>query len=267
MQSEYFIFNGINSEDMGLYIIRMDTGFITNPFIGSKSLNQAVRPGRVKASREGLTREVIEFDLQMVLLDDYGKLKEWTPEERMRIARWLFQDEYAAFQTEDDLGKIYYGMFTNEQNLFTMNNTGYLELHFVTNSHTAWSPVIDHAFDFWNNDAGGRIITIENLSNISKNYEPKIEIEMKHEVGESNLEFKLINLSNDNKEFIFTGLRRDEIISVDNENRIILSSYSAHINPYGSFNKNWLELVYGENQLQIFGKCAINIQCQFPIMR
>lgn len=267
MQSEHFIFNGVSSQDMGLYIIRMDTGFISNPLIGSRSINTSVRTRSVRALPQGIAKEVISFDLQMVLLDDNQQLQEWTPERRSAIAKFLFSDNYASFQTADDLGKIYYGMFTDAQNIYTLNNTGYLELTFTTNANTAWSPVINHYYDLRNNPSTGTIITVENLSNITKKYEPKIEFVMAESSGLPNKTLEITNISNNNRIFKFEGLRFDEKISVDNANRIILSSYPVNINPYEKFNKKWLELVYGLNMLKVKGKCSIQMQMQFPLMR
>lgn len=266
MQSEYFIFDGIESSEMGLYIVRMDSGFIENPFTGGKTLKQEMRKNSVRPYFYGVEKSVLEFSLTLALLDDELQPKEWSAEQRMTVARWLLHDTYKSFQTNDDLGKIYYGIFTDATNIFTVNNTGYLEITFTTNSYCAWSPVIYSVFDLWNNPVEGTIVEIENISNINKLFLPKIEIEMKEASGEL-YDVQLINISNNNKEFSFTGLRYDEIISVDNENGIIISSYPIHINPYGSFNKQWFELVYGINQIKIIGKCKVTFESQFPIIR
>ena len=267
MQSEHFIFDGVSSEEIGLYIIRMDKGFISNAYVGEKKIKSEIKSNRVESLMQGVAHYVIKFDLEMVLLDDNKELREWTPVARQEVAKLLFKDRYCSFQSADDLGKVYYGMFTNAQQIFTMNGTGYLKLSFTTNAYTAWSNVLNHSFNFWNNDASGRIIEIINESNIGKKYKPKIEIEMLEEEGLIDAEFKIFNISNNNKEFSFKDLRFDEVISVDNMNGIIKSSYPININPYDNFNKQWFELVYGVNKLKIFGKCKINIQAQFPIMR
>ena len=267
MQSEYFIFDGIASADMGLYIVRMNDGFVDNPFAGGKNLKIESRRNKVNPYFYGVEKSVLEFSLQLTLLDENLQPKEWTAAERMVVAKWLFHDTYKAFQTADDLGKVYYGIFTKDSNIATVNGTGYLEVNFQTNSYCAWSPVTYSTFDLWNNTETGTIIEVENLSNVNNIYLPKIEIEMKHSDLESDLTVQLINLSNNNLDFSFTGLYYDEIISVDNENKIILTSYPVHINPYELFSKNWMKLVYGVNQIQVFGKCKITFECQFPLIR
>ena len=258
MESQYFIFDGIKSKDMDLHIMRIDhSGFVDSPYWGSQDIQEERHKNKIKAYYYGVSKEPIEFTIQLVLMDKNNKPKKWTPRERFKIAKWLLQDTYKEFQTSDDLGKIYYAICTSEANLQLINQEGYMELTFKTNSPYAWSPVYIDTFDLSNNTTK-TTITLHNGSNILKKFMPKVEIEMK---GSTAVTLK--NLTNGGKEFTIKNRATSEVISFDNENKIIKSSLNT--NPFGSFNRNWLELVEGENRIEVTGKCILTVKSQYPI--
>ena len=259
MQSEYFLFDGVQSSEMGLYIVRFESGFIQSPYIGGKSIKKQSRKNDVQQYFFGVEKESIEFTIQVALLDNNMQPREWTPQERFKIGKWLFHDTCKEFQTADDLGKRYYGIFTNDINTFTLNNEGYVELTFETNSNCAWSPTYIDEFDLSDNPTS-TIKELENRSNVLKIYKPKMEIQLVN--GETNISIK--NLSNSGKTISFTDLIANELISIDNKNKIILSDMFGS-NPFSKKNKNWLELVYGINSLEITGRCIITFKSIFPI--
>lgn len=79
----------------------------------------------------------------------------------------------------------------------------------------------------------------------------------------------LTNLTDGGKQFIFTDLQSGEIIYVDNRRKQIMSSlkeyYNMNIYRYANFNKNWLRLVEGINQIEVEGTCKIQTKMQFPM--
>lgn len=262
MESMYFIYDNIKSSDMGLYNVRVEhSGFIETPYWGEADIKQEILPNRLTPYDYGMEFQPIEFTLQFALADKNLQADEWTPLKRYEIARWLIGDRktYRPFQTSDDLGKIYYAKCISAGDLNLISTKGYVELTFITNSCYAWSPTYVETFNLSNN-ATSTIIELENRSNVLKHYRPKIEIQM---AGSTDVTLK--NLSNGGKEFKFTGLRTDELVSVDNENELVLSNYPININPLANFNRGWLELVYGVNRIEIIGKCIVYVKSSFPI--
>lgn len=241
---------------MEQYLVRAAGSDTPSPFFGGQSVDEESIRDRVAPYSFGTTREPIEFTIEISPVD-----KEWTPQRKSEIGRWLIHDEYKEFQTASDMGKIYYAIVT-EASEFTLhsNNIGYIPITFRTNSPYAWSPIYIDRFDLSEND-GKQIIEIDNLSNINKNYKPKIEIEL----ADYETDVTLRNLSNKGEVFKFEGLFDNEIVSVDNENEIMVSN-RALSNPFSKFNGNFLELVYGVNQIEVTGKVIIGIKCQFPIL-
>ena len=260
MESMYFIFDGVKSSDMDLYIMQIDhSGFIETPYIGSTDIKEEKIHNKTTPYFYGVDRENLEFTVQFVLMDKYGNPKKWTPQDRNKIARWLIHDEYKEFISSDDLGKRYMVIATSDSNLNLINTQGYVEVTFRCNSPYAWSPVYINSFDLSNNTTS-TIIELENMGNVIKRYRPKLEIQM---MGDTSV--TLTNLSDGGREFKLFDLRTDEIISIDNENEIILSNYPVNINPLANFNRNWLELVFGVNQIKVIGRCKIWVKSCFPI--
>ena len=254
MQSEFFIFDGINSSDMGLYNVRMQSGLVENPFMGSKDTIKTKVPTKDIPYFHGVNKDVIQFTLQFSLLDE-----EWTPEKTHEIARWLLHDTYKSFQSADDLGKYYYVICVNGENLYKANNKGYVELTFESNAPYAFSPIYLNEYDLSDNTTIDTI-QIENRSDLNDYYYPTVEIELQG----TTTDITLANLSDGGREFSFTGLSTGETISVDNENKYIVSDVPA-VYRFSEFNKNWLRLVYGINQIEVTGECIITVRTQYPI--
>lgn len=268
MESQFFIFDGIKSSDMNLHIMKIDhSGFIETPYTSSVDIKEEKLAKRHTPYFYGVERDNIEFTVQLVLMDNYNQPKKWTPQERYNVARWLFHDEYKEFISSDDIGKRYYCIATSDSDLNLINSQGYMEVTFTCNSPFAFSPTYVEFFDLTGNTTT-TIIEIENRSNIIKRYKPKLEIEYPNIAGfPETTDIILKNLSDGGREFELTDVKKGEIYSFDNENRIIKSSRQVNLNPLTHFNRNWVELVYGVNQIEVIGRCHLWIKSQYPIIQ
>lgn len=257
MESEYFIFDNIKSTDMDVYIVRMDSGLAKSPFFGGQGIEEKQTHSRITPYHFGTQKEPIQFTIQISPVD-----KKWTPQLRNKIGRWLIHDVYKPFQTSDDMGKYYYAICTEAPDFELANTLGYLEMVFRTNSAYAWSPVYIEEFNLLDNIAG-TIIELENMSNVLKYYYPVVEIK----VVEGTSEIKIENLSDGGRLFKFDGLVGNEVISIDNENEIMITANPIRDNIFSKFNRNWLRLVYGVNRLKVTGSCKLKFKLQFPILQ
>lgn len=256
MQSEHFIFNGIHSADMEQYLVRTKSGAIPSPYFGGQNIQESYLKGKLTPYHFNTTLNPIKFTIEISPLE-----KEWTPQRKNELGKWLLHDTYKSFQTADDLGKYYYAIVTGMPQFELYGNKGFIPITFRTNSAFAWSPIYIEHFDLSEN-IESQIITLNNLSNINKKYRPKFEFKLIG--GETNVKFK--NLSNNGQITEFSDLLTTETISIDFENEIIESSLLMS-NPFSKFNKNWLELVYGVNQIEVNGKIKLWVKSQFPILQ
>lgn len=265
MESMYFIFDGIKSSDMGLYIMRIgETGFVQTPYWGGADIHESKNRKKVTPYFYGVTRNNLEFPpLQLVLCDKNMQPRKWTSDDRYRIAKWLCHDTYKEFISSDDLGKRYYVLAEAQTDLHLINTQGYMEVKFRCNSSYGFSPIYIDQFDLSNNIETATI-ELENKSNVVNYYRPIIEFELVDNC--TDIQFK--NLSNGGKTMRFEGLNPNEIVSIDCENEIIKSNM-PNSNPFSKFNvdekKYWLDLVYGVNQIEVTSKCKLWVRMQYPI--
>lgn len=257
MESIHFKFNEITSASMGQYSIRINGGGVESPFFGGQEIIELQKNDRITPFHFGTKNSPIEFTIEISPLDE-----EWTPERRREIGKWLIHDTYKPFQTADDLSKFYYAIVTSAPNFELYSNKGFVPFTFRTNSAYAWSPIYVEDYLITENVDGDKIIKINNRSNINKKYYPIIEVALLNDTTD----FELINLSNGKQSFKFTDLHQNEIVSIDNENELIVSNLPFS-KPFEGFNRKWLELVEGINYIKVLGECEIRTKMQFPILQ
>lgn len=253
--STTFIFDNIKSSDMGLYNIRLDSGGTSSPYISRQDIIEDEIINSHKPLLYGTRKRPIEFTLIFSTLEE-----EFNSKKRLEIARWLIHDEYKAFQTTDYLGKIFNVIAISDVEFIEFgSNKGYFEVTFRCDAPWAWSPTYVEYYDLSNNSSK-TIITMENNSNVLRYYYPEIEFKLEG----SSIGVTLKNLSDGGREFKFTGLKQGETIYVDNERNTIITD---EINTYriSDFNKNWLRLVYGKNQIEVTGQCRIQTRMKYPL--
>lgn len=254
MISTSFTFDGLNSQDFGLSIIKLDSGFFPDPYISGQKINEEKIPKRHIPYFYGVEKTPIEFEITCSLLEG-----EFTPEKRMQLASWLCKEVYCDFITDDDPNKIYKVISINPSDIMSAGMLqGYFKIQFRADAPWAWSHSQTKNFDLHLNETTS-IITIRNDTNALVYYFPEIEFTL---AGSTGLTLK--NLSNSNEIFQFTNLNSTETIYVNNERKQIISDMNLY--RLGNFNKKWFRLVYGMNTIEVTGKCLLTFRYQFPLL-
>lgn len=249
-----FIFDGVDSSVYGLKIIKLNADMISEPYFGSKDIISDKNPNKDYSYFFKTQKNPITFELTFSLLNEL-----WTPNTKYMIANWLVKDYYCQFKTEDYPDKNFYVICTNQGDLMTNGlEQGYITMEFENLYPYAMSDVFTYSFNL-SNISVPTVIEITNLSNVG-NYKPELQFTL----SGSNTGLSIVNLTNNNKEFEFTGLDVGETIYVNNDLKQIISGTNGNYR-LSKFNKGWLDLVYGVNQLQVTGKCQLEFRCQFPL--
>ena len=92
-------------------------------------------------------------------------------------------------------------------------------------------------------------------------YFPKLLIDMKG----SATSITLLNLSDGNRQFGFTGLSVLESLEIDNELKQITSSTGNNRLDNMINNHAFFRLVYGKNIITVDNPCILQFQCQYPV--
>lgn len=253
LEGVYFNYDGINSQDMGLYNVNVDSGLFEEPFISDRTIIETKIARRDTPYFHTVEREPYRFNVSFFFIDKYDS-------ERIReVARWLDQDYYKPFYTSDNPNRIFYCM--PEQSLSLIHNglkQGYITLTMRCNSPYSYSPIyLSEKFTVPNGDEY-TIIELDNLGDT--NIYPEMWIYKDDTDGD----VTIINTTNGNMETKIYNVYNRETVYIDNENEHIESDIQD-LYRYDTFNNVFLELVRGTNILKVAGGCEIQFRYQYKL--
>lgn len=242
-----FIYNGISSKDMGVIQVSTSGGLFEESFVASKTINEEKIRGRDKPYLFSVDYSPLSFPLTLYFSDGF------TDKNIKEVSRWLHQSYYKPFYTLDNPERAFYCMTTDD---ITISHNGlgqgYISLTMRCNSPYTYSPYYEDIVDFTNNISTGSKFKVSNFGDIESH--PEIWIKAKQDG-----EIKIINTSNNGSELKFSNLFINETIYIDNENEDIETDIPNKYR-FDDHNGEFLSLVYGVNNLHVYGKCEIKIK-------
>jgi hypothetical protein len=252
-----FSWNSKSNEEVGVMLVHEDSSSIKQAFgITSKQVREKIRYRDIPVSY-GVEKETSTMPISITKIDG----SEFTYEDRVELARFFRPDNnFHEFWSYDYGDRHIFYLYFNSgsfENFFS--DKGIITLEAEMLAPYAFSPVSHEVYDLFNNTTS-TIIEVENKSNVIEFYYPKIEFTLL----DTATSFKIINHTNGGQVFEFTGLQTGETVSIDNLARRIKSS--TGLPRLSDFNKNWFNLWYGVNTIEVFGKCILEIKSQFPMM-
>ncbi len=263
LSSEYFMYNGVNSQDLHLINCTVSTGLYEENFTSSREIQEISIKGRDKPYFQQIKKSPLVLNLT------FGFTETWDDNLMKTIKSTLIQSYYKPMIFSEDLDKIYYCILTSDPKI--LHNglcEGYCTLEFRCDSSYAYSPVYTFQYDLSVNPVNGTVVTINNLGNVDSF--PTVEF-LKVGDGSGESDVSITNLSNSSivSEFtvsqdsqITSGIVDDETINCDSERQNISSDISG-IYRYDMFNGNYLYLVPGNNRLLIKGNAVFTFQTEY----
>lgn len=252
MHGTDFYFNGEYSVDKGIYLVRLESGLVQEPFLAERELISEQIAGNPIPYVYNKKDSPLRLKLTFTTLDN-----EWTLEKRREIARWFDTDDFEEFYSEDNIEKRYYLRYISGIDIHTTGSlNGYIITEFINISPYAYSPIYIQTNDF------STITDTTNFQFINSgdmDLYPELEI---YKVGSGDI--SIINLTDNGTEFKFTGLADGETVYIDNQNHDIITDL-PYTYRYDNFNGNYLCMKRGINNLTISGKCILNFRSQFVI--
>lgn len=235
-----FIFDGIPSENYGLYVVNFKSGEIDSPGGSGIEIYKTEIYRRPVPFMYGVSqRPVLEFPITI------GSPEYLSGADRSIIQSWLFgQSEYKKLQiVQCDLDTSYF-------NCLLTNPT----IKYVGNLAIAWecTVVCDRpwAIEYPKTSSlpiSGNYNYFNKSANADYTY-PSLTFTLSS-IGDF---FQIVNLDDVNRTFLFDDLTASESITVDNDRKIITSSLGLY--RIDKFNLNWLRLKKGLNRLVITGQ-------------
>ncbi|WP_442636613.1 phage distal tail protein [Rossellomorea marisflavi] len=246
-ESLYFSFAGRKSTEFPIANVSLGNGLYDEPLTSPKSIIETTVSGNETPFFQGVKRDPLSFPLRFVFLEP------WNDKMIDDIVRWLDTDYYEPLFFSSNIDRVYYAIFIDSiEQVHNGLKEGYVNLNVRCNgarsySHEKTTPV--HEINT------KKTLTVENKGRTSSL--PIIYIEKK-----GNGSVSIQNMSNGGEIFKIDNLLDGEKIMIDCESRIIETNVEDALR-YDDFNDNYLELVYGKNELIIDGQCKLMMKYQY----
>lgn len=260
--SENFIFDNISNKSMGVIRVDFDDSILKEYGIAYDteiSLDYAVNS--YEPTPFGQTPVVSPIEISVCRVNHVDEPVAWTRDDIIKITRWLNQEDYKPFETEDTKDVIYYLKCKGIKKQLNTKMHGIYTFIMQPSSNFAYSPIINH---MQVNKAVGdtppkSTLTVVNTTNVLNKYYPELKLVCNNSVGE----MKVINRTT-GKEFIIVGLEQGEEVTIDCLYKSVISSTGK--SRVMNTNREWMYLKQGDNIMELIGAGEFNIKTQFPIV-
>ena len=123
-QSIHFMYDGISSKDMGVFIAWKDNGLFEDNFLPNRKIVEKKIANREKPYFQRVEHEPLSFSLSFAI-------ENWEHRETLRkLARWFFQPYYKPLVFDSNPNRVFYAIFEGDSQLFHNGlNEGYIELN------------------------------------------------------------------------------------------------------------------------------------------
>jgi len=247
--SLYFIYNNINSQDMGVLNCSVDSGLYEEPFFGTFNILQETIRGRTKPYYFGKQVDQKELNLTLSLPENFSD------EQLREIARWLgTPDFFCPMQFSEDPEKIYFCILNSDSSVFHNGMNGYIKISMLCDSCYCYSPVyVSPLYDLSSNTINGQEISITNSGDVDAYSIITIQVIN----GGS---FSIVNKSNGGELIGFTQIGDLETLTINTENESVQSDLplTYRLDNMSSSSK-FILLKRGISRLQVYG----NVKIQF----
>jgi len=251
------MYDSIPSETFNLEILGLDTTGAESPNDGSGKLSivEQYIYGRPKPYFYG-----VYFNSRLSFPVSFFSPTEVTAVDLSYIQRWLFaRSGYKQLAIiQPDMDDVYFNCILTDPQVVRRGNLIYGVNGTVNcDSEFAWTYPKTLSYSYSSAPSGSGLIFYNN-SHYDGYLYPSMTFTMKSGGGD----LTITNTSDNSRQFIFTSLGSGEIITIDNDKKIISSSLGYR--RLANFNKNFMRFVPGVNSLSITGNIgAMTITYQF----
>lgn len=256
-----FIFDDITCTEFGLMIYHFGSTEQEDVTFKSGEPIEDRLPGRYDSLMYGLVQNqsleyTLVFGANIESIDANSFIDRYEVE---AISSWLTGHEQRKWLTiiQDDMNAFRYKCLISDLKLITYGDMPWaFSCKVVCDSPFAYTFPEESSYSV----SGENQIRFFNRSSYNGFFRPVLEITVNS--GDS---VSIVNLSDNNREFSFTGLPGGSpfTIRIDNKNQIITSNTGLNMYPY--FNMKFLRLIRGNNNLKITGNVTVKFICEFPV--
>lgn len=246
-----FTFDGVNAEDLGYYIISLDSK--DSSMLGTSRTIKEEDTNNFAKSFQGVKYNELTFEINITKVKNQ-KAQPITEEDVFFLNNWLMKpEEYKIFISHQNRDILYYALFTEMSDVRFAKQKGYITLKMRLSSGCSYSTVAHHQYTV----TSSKTIEIYNKSNVEQYIYPDVNFVTKHTSGEASVKIENQTLG---ETMQFNSLPAGIEVMCYNEGLkqvVCLSNKSINLQP--NFNKQWIRLGYGRNTIKITGNCTIDI--------
>jgi phage-related protein len=247
----HFHYAGIDSRDMGVINVSLDSGLYEDSFGASRTIIEEKTPFRDEPYFFGFNNEPRQFQLSFYFVDGWDEFK------IRQVVRWLKQDYYQPLYFWDAVPERIYNCLVVDEPKIIHNGLqqGFLTLTFRCDSPYSYSHFYEETYEIGDTPFEWDIYNSGDVT-----ITPNIEFK---KIG--NGDFSIMNYRNGGKEVKVSNLLDQEIIKI-NGDRCTIETSLVNQYRYNDFNNQSLELVYGKNTLKFTGKGTINLLIRYKFL-
>lgn len=249
-----FTFDGINAEDLGYYIVSLDSKDAS--ILGTNRTIKEEDTNNFAKSFQGVKYNDMTFEINIIKASKHKALP-ITEQDIFFLNNWLMKpEEYKIFISHQNRDVLYYVLFTEMSDVRFAQRTGYITLKMRLSSGCSYSTVAHHRARVMDSYT----IEIYNKSNVEQYIYPDVWF---YKGTQGSLTITNTTLGEEMK---FTDIPQGTTASCYNEGmKQIVCDNNPSLNLRPHFNKSWIRLAYGRNIIRIDGECEIDIFFQNKI--
>lgn len=252
-----FTFDGINAEDLGYYIVSLDSK--NSSVLGTNRTIKEEDTNNFAKSFQGVKYNDFTFEITITKAKK-NKTLPITEEDIFFLNNWLMKPEdYRIFISHQNRDILYYALFTEMSDVRFAQRTGYVTLKMRLSSGCSYSTIAHHKYTMEHY----KTIEIYNKSNVGEYIYPDVNFITRHTSGTAKVKIENQTLG---EVMEFTSLPSGIEVMCYNEGLkqvVCVSDETINLRP--NFNKKWLRLAYGRNVIKVTGNCTIDIFFQNKI--
>lgn len=257
-----FIFDNISNSSMGVIRVDFESDILKDYGVEyDTEIEVDYSINSYEPVPYGQTPKVSDIELTLCRVNEFNEPISWTREDVINITRWLNQEDYKPFETEDTKDIIYYLKCKGIKKQLDPDLKGVYTFVMQPSSNFAYSPIVNHMQV--NTQVGDIVpitsLTVTNTTNVLQKYYPEITLTCNNSVGE----MKVVNRTT-GQELIVVGLSMGEELKIDCLYKSVISSTGA--SRVMNTNREWIYLKQGDNILEFIGAGGFNVKTQFPII-
>lgn len=251
--SLYFMYDGINSQDMGIVNCHLDSGMQQETFLASRSIKEQKVRGKSSPYFIELEPSPLTLKLTLAFEDSFD-------EDGLRaVSRWLNTDFYKPLIFSESPERIFYALYIDDNQLTHAISRGYITITFRCSSPYTFSPVYTSpVYDLSYNTINGTEIEIINSGDL--NMDAIITIQVIN--GGT---FSIINKSDSGKTISFSNIADNETITIDTEHEEIETDI-ANTYRFSNMTGEFYNFIRGINRLQILGNIKAQLTYEFKTL-